>query len=102
MMTSARLAFMAKLGRQILAEESAERRHADFDGGLGGSIRRVDPQDGDAVLHEVLEKISVVAGEFDDEAVFVELARGEQIQRVLARVLEQMVGEARNSRGSPR
>ena len=85
------------LGRQTVgdvdAEELPQGRHPDRLGGIRRPDGGVDPQDGDALLHEVAEQVAVVAREFDHQTVRPKVPRPDQLASVLPGVGEQGWGE---------
>ncbi len=90
-----RLALAAQLGGQILREEPAERVDASLPCSPHGSVRRIDAQDRNAPVHEIPQKIPVVTGQFDNQAVRAEPTRFDQGLDVLPRVLQQSLRKRR-------
>ncbi len=76
---------------ELDSEELDERRDAALLGGTRDVRRRVDPEHGNALRHEVLQQVAVVRGELDDEAVGAELEALTDHVDVDARVLDPRV-----------
>ena len=79
--------------RDVDAEELPHGRHPDRLGGIRRTDGGVDPQDGDAFLHEVPQEVAVVARELDHETVGPKVPRRDQLASVLPGVGEQGLGE---------
>ena len=86
------LALRRQLARRPLAEERDQGRDALLDGHLRHVGRRLDAEDGDALLHEVLQQVAVVARDLDHEAVLPEAEPLRDHVRVAAHVLDPAVG----------
>ena len=69
---------LPQLPGEALAEERAPRRDSFLLSHSRRPLGRVDPQNGDTRLGEVLEHIAVVAGQFEYEAAWPQLSRSNQ------------------------
>ncbi len=89
------LALGDELGRELGTEEPGERGNTGRVRGRGLIGRGVDAEHRHAELGEVLQQVTVVARDLDDEARRTEPALGDETQHVLAAVAQQLVGERR-------
>ena len=85
-------AFVAQPRGQLITEEGAQGPNPGLLGNPGRSLRRIDPKDRDAPLHEVLQHIPIVARELHDEAVRAELPGCDEVLGIPARMLQERVG----------
>ncbi len=85
------LSLGAQLPGQIETEKGVHRVHARGARRLDGALRRIDTEHGNACLDEILQHISVIAGDLGDQRIRPELARLDQLQRILARMLEEEI-----------
>ena len=83
--------FRPQLPREILIEEGTESRNAFLPGNLSRPFGRIDPEHGNTTPREVLEHVSIVAGELHHQAAGVQPPRSHQLFRVLPRVLQKRV-----------
>ncbi len=93
MMTSAGLPSARSARAVVETEELGPGRHPDLVGGgrlIGG---RIEADDGDTGIDEVLEEVAVVAGELDHQRLGGQHTRLDQTERVVATVAQEMVGE---------
>ena len=81
-------AFGGKFFRHLRTEEAHQRRNPFFDGGLGDIGRRLNPEHGNALAHEVLQQIAVVAGHFGHETLLAKLEARLHLVTVFFAMLE--------------
>ena len=55
---------------RLLTKKFAEGGHARLARNLSDIGRRLHPETGDALLHEIFQQIPVITGDLDDEAVW--------------------------------
>ncbi len=91
-------AFAREPGPELRAEELGDGLHAARDRRLGDVQRRLDPEHRDALREEVLQEISVVRRELDDEAVPPEREPLAHLVDVRARMLDPGVRVGREVR----
>ena len=74
---------------QTFAEERAERGDADVLSGARRSLGGINAQDRNALLNEIFQEITIVAGQLDHQAAGVKPPQPDQIQSILPRMLQQ-------------
>ena len=80
--------FPSQIGRHLFSKEPNKRRYPLLHSDVGDICGRFDAQNGDVLLHEILKKVTVIAGDFRDQALF---ADGESLNHpvcILAAVLQ--------------
>src|SRR5882757_4982484 len=80
---------------EFAGEESAARRHAKLLGRLGRTFRRIYAKHRNSSVDIVFQQITVITCQFDDEAAGSKLAPRNEVEHVLARMLEQRGREGR-------
>src|SRR6185437_553937 len=79
----------------LFSEEPDKSGHAFFDCHLGHVCCRIDAERGDALLDEVLEKVTIIAAQLDHAAVAIESKTINHVVHVLAGMLKPAFGVGR-------
>src|SRR6516164_4461329 len=76
------LATCRPLPSETLAKKRTERRHTDLLRRPGRALGRVNAENRDAMFNKVLQQVTVVAGQFNDQAVRVQSTVFDQVKSI--------------------
>src|SRR5215469_8190962 len=84
--------FPGQIGRHLFSEEPNKRRYPLLHSDFGDICGRFDPQNGNVLLDEILKKVTVIAGDFRDQALFADGESLNHLVCILAAVLQPAFG----------